>query len=75
MKTIGILGGMSAVSTQLYYAKLCDLVRDALGGLHSPELLIQGRHIAEFLGPTTQRAARTPVRTRALSSQSTRRRW
>jgi len=46
MKTIGILGGMSAVSTQLYYAKLCDLVRDALGGLHSPELLIRSLDFA-----------------------------
>ena len=41
MKTIGILGGMSAASTQIYYAELCRLVRDELGGLHSPELLIR----------------------------------
>ena len=48
MKTIGILGGMSAASTQLYYAKLCELVRDALGGLHSPELLIRSLDFAEI---------------------------
>lgn len=47
MKTIGILGGMSAASTQLYYAKLCELVRDTLGGLHSPELLIRSLDFAE----------------------------
>jgi aspartate racemase len=41
MKTIGILGGMSAASTQTYYSMLCRLVRDELGGLHSPELLIR----------------------------------
>ncbi len=46
MKTIGILGGMSAASTQLYYAKLCELVREALGGLHSPELLIRSLDFA-----------------------------
>lgn len=41
MKTIGILGGMSAASTQTYYSLLCQLVREELGGLHSPELLIR----------------------------------
>lgn len=41
MKTIGILGGMSAASTQIYYHQLCDLTRRRLGGLHSPELLIR----------------------------------
>ena len=41
MKTIGILGGMSAASTQVYYRELCDLTRKRLGGLHSPELLIR----------------------------------
>ena len=41
MKTIGILGGMSAASTQIYYRYLCTKTRDLLGGLHSPELLIR----------------------------------
>ncbi|MEM1433064.1 MAG: aspartate/glutamate racemase family protein [Pseudomonadota bacterium] len=41
MRTIGILGGMSAESTQLYYSELCKLTRARLGGLHSPELLIR----------------------------------
>jgi aspartate racemase len=41
MKTIGILGGMSAASTQTYYKALCDMTRTRLGGLHSPELLIR----------------------------------
>lgn len=41
MKTIGILGGMSAASTQIYYRELCALTRQRLGGLHSPELLIR----------------------------------
>ncbi len=46
MKTIGILGGMSAASTQIYYRELCDLTRKRLGGLHSPELLIRSLDFA-----------------------------
>lgn len=46
MKTIGILGGMSAASTQIYYRVLCDLTRVQLGGLHSPELLIRSLDFA-----------------------------
>ena len=38
MRTIGILGGMSAASTQIYYRELCRLTQARLGGLHSPEL-------------------------------------
>jgi aspartate racemase len=41
VKTIGILGGMSAASTQIYYREMCRLTREILGGLHSPELLIR----------------------------------
>ena len=46
MKTIGILGGMSAASTQTYYRELCNLTRQRLGGLHSPELLIRSLDFA-----------------------------
>lgn len=48
MKTIGILGGMSAASTQLYYRELCDLTQARLGGLHSPELLIRSLDFARI---------------------------
>jgi aspartate racemase len=48
MKTIGILGGMSAASTQIYYRELCDLTRARLGGLHSPELLIRSVDFARI---------------------------
>ena len=41
MKTLGVLGGMSAESTALYYRELNRLVRERLGGLHSAELLIR----------------------------------
>ena len=46
MKTIGILGGMSAASTQLYYRELCTLTQASMGGLHSPELLIRSLDFA-----------------------------
>ncbi len=48
MKTIGILGGMSAASTQLYYRELCRLMRAQRGGLHSPELLIRSLDFAHI---------------------------
>ena len=48
MKTIGILGGMSAASTQIYYRQLCNLTRARLGGLHSPEMLIRSLDFAEI---------------------------
>lgn len=48
MKTIGILGGMSAASTQTYYRMLCDLTRKERGGLHSPDLLIRSLDFAEI---------------------------
>ncbi len=48
MKTIGILGGMSAASTRIYYRRLCDSTRERLGGLHSPELLIRSLDFARI---------------------------
>ena len=48
MRRIGILGGMSAASTQIYYRELCNLTRDRLGGLHSPELLIRSLDFARI---------------------------
>jgi aspartate racemase len=35
MKTIGMLGGMSWESTELYYRKINEATKRALGGLHS----------------------------------------
>lgn len=48
MQTIGILGGMSAASTLIYYRKMCELVRQRAGGLHSPELLIRSLNFANI---------------------------
>ena len=46
MKTIGILGGMSAASTQIYYRTLCELAKERFGGLTSPDLLIRSLDFA-----------------------------
>lgn len=40
MRTVGLLGGMSAESTTLYYQTFNQLVRERLGGLHSAQLLL-----------------------------------
>ncbi|GLQ16462.1 aspartate racemase [Maritalea porphyrae] len=39
---------MSAASTQTYYRELCNLTRNQLGGLHSPELLIRSLDFAQI---------------------------
>lgn len=46
MRVIGILGGMSAASTQTYYRLLCEMTRDRLGPMHSPDLLIRSLDFA-----------------------------
>jgi aspartate racemase len=40
MKVLGLLGGMSAESTVVYYSGLNRLVRARLGGLHSAKLIL-----------------------------------
>ena len=48
MKIIGILGGMSAASTQIYYNKLCAMTTARLGGLHSPDLIIRSLDFSDI---------------------------
>jgi aspartate racemase len=40
MKTLGLIGGMSAESTTVYYQTLTRLVRERLGGLHSAQIVL-----------------------------------
>ncbi|MFI4964847.1 MAG: aspartate/glutamate racemase family protein [Caulobacterales bacterium] len=40
MKTLGLIGGMSAESTAVYYQTINRLVRERLGGLHSARLVL-----------------------------------
>ena len=40
MKTIGLIGGMSAESTTVYYQQINRLVRERLGGLHSAQIAL-----------------------------------
>ncbi|MEM9781071.1 MAG: aspartate/glutamate racemase family protein [Pseudomonadota bacterium] len=46
MKTIGLIGGMSAASTALYYDRLNAGVRQRLGGLHSAEIIMRSLDFA-----------------------------
>ncbi|MBV9078554.1 MAG: amino acid racemase, partial [Methylobacteriaceae bacterium] len=46
MRRIGIIGGMSAESTALYYAALNAAVRRQLGGLHSADLVLRSLDFA-----------------------------
>jgi aspartate racemase len=48
MKTIGLIGGMSWESTQLYYRLINQKVRDELGGLHSARLVLYSVDFAEI---------------------------
>jgi len=40
MKTIGLLGGMSWESTITYYQQINKQINEALGGLHSAQILL-----------------------------------
>lgn len=48
MKTIGVIGGMSWVSTAFYYRALNEIVRDRLGGYHSAKILMWSADFAEI---------------------------
>ena len=48
MKTIGLIGGMSWESTQIYYRLMNQKVRDELGGLHSAKLVLYSVDFAEI---------------------------
>jgi aspartate racemase len=48
MKTIGIIGGMSAESTAHYYAHINAGVRQRLGGLHAAELILWSVDFADI---------------------------
>ena len=60
MKTIGLLGGMSWESTQLYYRLINEGVRAQLGKLHSAEIVlysvdfepIEQMHLEHYPGMT-----------------------
>lgn len=46
MRKIGILGGLSAASSQIYYTIFCQLTQDRLGGLNSPDLILRSVNFA-----------------------------
>ena len=48
MKTIGLIGGMSWESTQLYYQFINRKVKQQLGGLNSNKVIINSLNFAEI---------------------------
>jgi aspartate racemase len=73
MKTLGLLGGMSAESTTVYYQTLNRLARARLGGIHSAQLLIHSvdfAPIADLLaqGETAAIGAMLAANARTLES-------
>ncbi len=48
MKTIGLLGGMSWESTQIYYRLINQQIRDQLGGLNSASIVMVSVNLAEL---------------------------
>ena len=48
MKTIGMIGGMSWESTQVYYRIINEAVRERLGGLHSAKSILYSVDFAEI---------------------------
>lgn len=49
LKTIGLLGGMSWESTEIYYRELNRMVRMQLGGLHSAKIILDSYDFAEIV--------------------------
>lgn len=48
MKTIGLIGGMSWVSTAIYYRLINEMVRARLGGFHSAQIALWSVDFAEI---------------------------
>jgi aspartate racemase len=48
MKTLGLIGGMSWVSTAHYYRVINELVAQRLGGLHSARIVVESVDFAEI---------------------------
>lgn len=48
VKTIGIIGGVSWVSSIEYYRLMNEMVRDELGGLHSAKILMYSIEFGDF---------------------------
>ena len=52
MKTLGLIGGISWVSTMNYYRMINEQVNDRRGGVHSAKLILYSVDFDEFQPPT-----------------------
>ena len=74
MKKIGILGGMSAASSILYYQKLVRLTQARVGGVNGPDLILRSLNFATIAplmdaGEWDQIGAMLNTEARALEEQ------
>jgi len=70
MKTLGLIGGISAESTTVYYQQLTRLVRERLGGLHSCPLILWS---VDFAGVAALQAQDDWEATGAILAEAARR--
>ena len=54
MKTLGLIGGTSWVSTIDYYKLINEIVNDRLGGVNAATLLLYSVNFAEFMPPSDE---------------------
>lgn len=64
MKRIGLIGGMSWESTAVYYRRLNEQVREALGGLSSADIVLRSVNFSEIVA--LQKAGDWDAAARAL---------
>lgn len=55
MKTLGLIGGTSWVSTVEYYSNINKLVNERLGGLNSAKLILYSVNFEEYIPPADPR--------------------
>ena len=48
MKTLGLIGGLSWLSTEIYYRSINQLTNERLGGANSAKLLLYSVNFNEF---------------------------
>ena len=55
MKKIGVIGGLSWVSTAEYYKRINELVQERLGGVHSADLVLASVDRQDYVDAVIER--------------------
>ncbi|MGF9563996.1 aspartate/glutamate racemase family protein [Neorhizobium sp. BT27B] len=70
MRTIGLIGGMSFESTEVYYRLINEMVRDRMGGFASADLMMHSVNFADIVD--MQKSGRWDLAADALSTSARR---